>query len=75
MAQTTCQKCGYPYATSFKCPNCGGYPKNVTLTPGEQSFGCRIFGFIFLFALFCGIVEALGFDADDFGIVFLSTRI
>ena len=47
MAQTTCQKCGNHFATSFKCSNCGQYPKNVTLTPSEKSFGFRIIGYIF----------------------------
>ena len=71
MAQTTCQKCGNPFATSFKCSNCGQYPKNVTLTPSEKSFGSRIIGYIFFIALFFGIISALGFDADSFGLVFL----
>lgn len=71
MAQTTCENYGYPYATSSKYPNCGEYPKNVKLTPGEQSFGCRIIGFILFISLFFGLVKALGFVADNFGFVFL----
>jgi hypothetical protein len=71
MAQTTCQKCGYPFATSFKCSNCGQYPKNVKLTANEKAFSYKIIGFIVVISVLFGILTALGFDSDNFALILI----
>jgi hypothetical protein len=35
----TCEKCGYPWATLPKCPNCKRYPRNVELSPQQKKAG------------------------------------
>lgn len=71
MAQTTCQKCGYPYATSRQCPNCGKYPKNVSLTPSQQKAGCNVIAIVVIGIVLISILKALNIDTDDYSLYFI----
>ncbi len=71
MAQTTCQKCGYPYATYRHCPNCGQYPKNVSLTPAQEKAGCRAITIVVLGIVLISILKAFDIDTDDYSLFFI----